>query len=137
MGAKSSLTTRAYQIVVNHRRQILASTVGYPGRWNDKTIVRFDCFATNIHEGKYLGKNEFNLLDDKGKEVSYRGAWILVNGGYLNWSSLICPFKEAISMKEQRWSRWAESVRIDVECTFGILKGNICSVYQMFYFTRF
>jgi hypothetical protein len=48
LGSKSSLTTRAYQIVVNHRRQILASTVGHPGRWNDKTIVRFDGFVPDI-----------------------------------------------------------------------------------------
>ena len=32
-GGKDSHTTRAFQIVVNHRRQIIASTLGYPGRW--------------------------------------------------------------------------------------------------------
>jgi hypothetical protein len=122
-GAKSSLTTRAYQIVVNHRRQILASTVGYPGRWNDKTIVRFDGFVTDIQRGIYLPDNKFSLFNADGEEVEYKGAWILVDGGYLNWSCLICPFKESISLKEQRWSRWVESMRKDVECTFGILKG--------------
>ena len=35
LGSKSSHSTRAYQLVVNHRRQIISSTVGYPGRWND------------------------------------------------------------------------------------------------------
>jgi hypothetical protein len=28
-----------------------------------------------------------------------------------------------MSVKDTRWSKWAESMRKDVECTFGILKG--------------
>lgn len=124
LGAKDSHTTRAFQIVVNHRRQIIASTVGFPGRWNDKTVVRFDGFVTDVQRGLYLKNNKFTLKNSEGKDENYRGAWILVDGGYLNWASLICPFKDTISIKEQRWSRWAESMRKDVECTFGILKGK-------------
>ena len=124
MGSKSSHTTRAYQLVVNHRRQIIASTVGYPGRWNDKTIVRFDVFVTDIQRGLYLKDHKFTLKDSEGEDVNYEGAWILVDGGYLKWSNLICPFKNTMSVKDIRWSKWAESMRKDVECTFGILKGN-------------
>ena len=29
-------------------------------------------------------------------------------------------------MDEIRWSKWLESMRKDVECTFGILKGGWC-----------
>lgn len=40
---KSSHTARSYNITVNHRQQILATTTGHPARWNDKTfIVLFD-----------------------------------------------------------------------------------------------
>jgi hypothetical protein len=42
LGFKSSTTTRTYNLTVNHKRQILHSTTGHPGRWNDKTLVRFD-----------------------------------------------------------------------------------------------
>ena len=37
LGFKSTHTARAYNITVNHRRQILATTTGHPARWNDKT----------------------------------------------------------------------------------------------------
>lgn len=124
LGGKDSHTTRAYQLVVNHRRQILASTVGFPGRWNDTTIVRFDDFVTDIQRGNYLADNVFSLYNEKGQEKKFNGAWILVDGGYPSWTSLICPFKETSSIREARWSRWAESMRKDVECTFGIMKGN-------------
>ena len=125
LGGKSSHTTRAFQIVVNHRRQIIASTVGYPGRWNDQTIVRFDGFVTDIQKGDYLNNHKFKLKNSEGNDENYTGAWILVDGGCLNWSTLICPFKHATSIIEQRWSKWAESMRKDVECTLGILKGKI------------
>ena len=80
---------------------------------------------TDIQRGEYLKDNKFTLKNEKGEEENYTGGWILVDGGYLNWSTLICHLKHSISVKESRWSRWAESMRKDVECTFGILKGII------------
>ena len=124
LGGKSSHTTRAFQLVVNHRRQIIASTVGFPGRWSDKTVVRFDDFITDIQRGKYLEDTEFSLKEANGDDVKYNGAWILVDGGYPTWTTLICPFKDTPSEMEGRWSRWAESMRKDVECAFGIMKGK-------------
>ena len=34
------------------------------------------------------------------------------------------PMKDASLVTEQRWSKWLESMRKDVECTFGIMKGR-------------
>jgi hypothetical protein len=51
LGFKSSHTARSYNITVNHRRQILASTTGHPARWNDKTVVLFDDFIVALNEG--------------------------------------------------------------------------------------
>lgn len=60
---KSSQTTRAYQITVNHRRKILSTTVGMPGRWNDKTVVRFDDFIMGIYNGTLYGDVTYFLQD--------------------------------------------------------------------------
>jgi hypothetical protein len=35
---KLPMPTRTYNITTNHRRRILTSTRGHPGRWNDKTL---------------------------------------------------------------------------------------------------
>lgn len=124
LGGKSTQTTRAFQIVVNHRREIVASTVGHQGRWNYQTTVRIDGFVTDVKSGKYLNQHKFTLKDNEGNDENVTGAWIFVDGGHLNWSSLLCPFKHSCCEQEQRWSRWAESMRKDVECTFEILKGE-------------
>jgi hypothetical protein len=53
-GFKSSLTTRAYNLVCNHRRRILSTSRGAPGSWCDKTLIRFDTFLVDLHQGRIL-----------------------------------------------------------------------------------
>lgn len=38
--------------------------------------------------------------------------------------SLICPFKQYASEAQQEWSKRFESIRKDIECLFGRLKGR-------------
>ena len=150
---KSSLTTRAFNLTVNHRRRILASTLGVPGSWNDKTLVRFDHFLCAIRDGRTLEDAHFELLekreDGEVVAVRYRGVWIMVDNGYLHWPVTVPPLTTPVNAlhtflaplprredkphhahaqketySELRWSKWLESMRKDVECTFGIMKGR-------------
>ena len=83
-----------------------------------------------IKEGRLLNDVEFELYEwmDERKETAtvhrYKGVWLLVDNGYLSWSTTVPPFKETSSRAELRFSQWLESLRKDVECTFGILKGR-------------
>jgi len=125
-GARA-LTTRAFNITVNHRRRILSTTKGYPGRWNDKTLVTFDDFMRGIQDGEKLAHVEFDLCEPSGNQVRlrrYKGAWVMVDNGYLQWPTTIPPIKSPSTFDQLRWSKWLESLRKDVECTFGILKGR-------------
>ena len=128
LGGKSKQTCRSYNLTCNHRRQILHTTPGHPARWNDKTIVLYDELAVGMRAGKLMNDNEFELYDKKANgdliKVKYKGSWLLVDNGYLNWGNTIAPKKSTIFRTEARWSEWLESMRKDVECTFGILKGR-------------
>jgi hypothetical protein len=127
LGGKSKHPTRTYNITVNHRRRILGTTCGHPGSWNDKSLVLFDSFMIGIKRGEIFDDNIFELLeivDGKVVSVKYRGAWIVVDNGYHSWSTTVPPFTKSCVRTEIRWSEWVESMRKDVECTFGILKGR-------------
>jgi hypothetical protein len=50
--------------------------------------------------------------------------WFIVNNGYLDWSCTVPLMKHPTSYQQIRFSEWMESMRKDVECTFGILKGR-------------
>ena len=64
------------------------------------------------------------LSDGTIVEDDYQGAWLLVDNGYLPWSVLVPPSKHSTTYAELRVSKWLESLRKDVECTFGIMKGR-------------
>jgi hypothetical protein len=52
-----------------------------------------------------------------------RGVHLICNNGYLHWPSSICPYKgHKCATLEGYFSSNLESMRKDVECTFGILK---------------
>jgi hypothetical protein len=131
LGYKMSCTARTYNLTVNHRRQILHSTTGHPGRWNDKTLIRFDSFMTELQKGALnstmlfeLRKHSVNAQVEPAATTTIKGAYVIVDNGYLNWSTTVPPIKNTCHRSEIRFSQWLESLRKDVECTFGILKGR-------------
>ncbi len=127
-GFKLPFTACAFNIVVNHRHCILWTTSRFPACWNDKTLATFDCFMSGINNGDFLSDVEFELFkqNESGEVISvkYRGAWLMVDNGYLSWPVTVPPFARSDSILEEKWSKWLESMRKDVECTFGILKGR-------------
>ena len=127
-GPKSSHTTRSFSLTANHRRRILHTCTGGPGRWNDQTMVLYDGFIKGMHEGMHLIDIAFKLKeydrDNKVIETEYRGGYIIVDNGFLSWAITVPPHKHTNDIPSIRWSKWLESMRKDVECTFGILKGR-------------
>ena len=114
-------------MTVNHRRRILCTTRGHPGTWNDRSVVLFDSFIRGIKRGKYMNDHTFQLCelrDGTVVDVTYKGVWIIVDNGYHSWATTVPPFSSSVYQDEVRWSEWLESMRKDVECTFGILKGR-------------
>jgi hypothetical protein len=71
-------------------------------------------FTFKIYERNSSG----NILTAK-----YRGPWLIVDNGYLNWPTTVPPIKQTCSQHEIRFSQWLKSIWKDVEYTFGILKG--------------
>ena len=92
-------------------------------------MVWFDRFITQIRSARSnLQDNAFELLArGRGGEVimvMYKGVYVIVDNGYLNWSCTVPPFTVTSNVDEIRWSKWLESMCKDVKCTFGILKGR-------------
>jgi hypothetical protein len=91
-------------------------------------MVRFDTFLTSIRDGHIVTDNEFDLLsyDKEGNVISvwYKGVYVIVDNSYMAWSCMVPPFSVTNKIDETRWSRQVESMRKDVECTFGILKSR-------------
>ena len=114
LGAKSSLTTRSFSLTANHRRRILHTCPGGPGRWNDQTMVMYDAFIKGLHDGLHLSDIAFTLkeIDHDGNvmETDYCGAYIIVDNGFLSWAVTVPPHKQTNHIPAIRWSQWLESM---------------------------
>lgn len=77
-------------MTVNHWCRILNTTKGYPACFNGKTLLLFDDFDHKLHSGEFNHAHEFKLVDvdNKGEivEIIYKGCYVIVNYGYINWS---------------------------------------------------
>jgi len=93
VGFKVLQTACTYNLIVNHACRILSMSCDHLGSWNDKTLILFDDFAIALHEGTILNDFSFVLLEKSADgsivEVTYKGAWLIVNNGYLNWSTMV------------------------------------------------
>jgi len=79
----------------------------------------------DLHKKKKYHDVKFklrNTINDEIEEIS--GLYVICDGGYHKWRCMQCPVKFSSQKDVCEWSRWLESVRKDIECTFGILKGR-------------
>ena len=122
---KEKFASRAFQICVNNDRRILSTTQGFYGSYADATIVIRDELALNLQMGG-LGKDvEWKLFNSAGVEKHMVGGlYCIVDGGYPNWSTLVSAKSSAAFEPTPLWKKQLESLRKDVECVFGILKGE-------------
>ena len=94
-GFQTKHPTRTYNLTVNHRREILATTNGHPGSLNDKTLVMYDEFVLGIKNGSILDDYEFELLERRGNKIVP-----VVDNGYHNWSVTIPPISNSCRRNE-------------------------------------
>ncbi len=57
-------------------------------------------------------------------EEEFNKTWITVDGIYPQWTRFVKGIKQPVGRKEQRYTKWQEAVRKDIERAFGVLKGT-------------
>ena len=119
---KEKFPSLAFECVTDNRRRVLGVAPVQFGARNDQHIVRLDPTVKQIRKEWYKDV-EWSYFDIEGNELSSKGLYLICDGGYLRWRTLICPYQYSREGTQQGYfSANLESVRKDVECTFGILK---------------
>lgn len=110
------------QCTVTHDKKFIHVTPGFQGARNDKTNVHFDSFINKLRYDPAYTELKYELI---GVDEPISGAYVLSDGGYHAWRALQFPLRHCGGDRDlARWSRRLESVRKDVECSFGMLKGR-------------
>ena len=90
---KEHYPTVAYEVAFTHSRKVISCSKGFPGSNNDKTIVRFDTFVTDIKENRMYEDVEFPVLNENGVEVMLKGLYLICDNGYHKWRCMQNPVK--------------------------------------------
>lgn len=121
---KEHFPTLAFEVFCSYERRIIACSPSFPGAVNDKSIVKFDKYVSQVLRNDIFTRFPYKLCDKDGNEYETEGAYLIVDNGYFEARILQCPEKSVSTLQEIRLTRWIESVRKTVECVFGILKGR-------------
>jgi hypothetical protein len=133
---KESFPTLGFQCICSPNREILYCSLPYLGSYNDITITANDELCQQF-AGGLLDNIRFKVVGEDGIPKWATGGYIIVDGGYADASWLMPPFSPGCSYDEKRWSEWLESVRKDIECTFGIIKARFRMFMNPIQFHKF
>lgn len=119
---KESFPSVAFQCITDNRRRVLGIAPIQYGSRSDKHIVHLDPVVDKIRNGWYQDV-EWEYVTINGEVKKERGVYLICDGGYLRWKVLICPYASTSEVGCRGYFNTnLESVRKDVECTYGILK---------------
>lgn len=131
---KEGYLTLAFEAVVSHTRYIMGVTPAFYGTWNDKIISKFDKNLQRLRNEERYTSFFWSYRDQEGIHCHERGLFFICYGGYNKWKILMPPFKNQIDGTDaQLRSKHVESLRKDVECTFGILKKRFAIMKNKFW----
>ena len=122
---KDSYPSLAFEVITDYNCRILGLFGPQFRSNNDKHILKIDnniCLMTE----SWLSKVKWKYYSQDGSVSSSTGAYLICNNGYICWPTTICPFmgSKMIGRLEDYFTSTVESLRKDVECLFGILKGR-------------
>jgi hypothetical protein len=122
---KESYPSLGFECISDFDRRICHVYGPSFGSRNDKHIVKNDSGVLAVGKGMFSSA-QWTYFDDNGDQQTETGAYLICDNGYLQWRTLICPHmrSETNGEYEKCFSANLESVRKDVECVFGILKGR-------------
>ena len=120
---KEGYPTLAFEVISSHTRRILGYSPAFYGTWNDKIISKMDNNVKKIRLDECYTQYKWTRTTSSGEEVQETGLYFICDGGYNRWKELMPPYKHQLKGSDtEKWSGNVESLRKDVECTFGILK---------------
>ena len=81
-------------MISDHAGRILSATAGFPGTWNDKTIVKYDAYIQALRTDPVYTKQEYKIQEQfqgQPRETTVRGVYLIADGGYHKCTVPVAP----------------------------------------------
>lgn len=120
---KEGVPTLNWLCVCNHRTEFLYVGDARFGAMNDIQVQRNDALCKRLENG-LLDSVEFNMFSADGEMIRCAGGSIITDGGFDKRAYLFEPLHTAVGHDPVLMAEWVESIRKDIECGFGQVKGR-------------
>ena len=105
----------------DHHLWLWHAAYGFAGTLNDINILNLSPLVDRILDGTFQDL-EVDCVPYKIEEEEFKELYILVDGIYPRRNRFVKAVKEPIGVNQQRFTKWQESVRKDIERAFGVLQ---------------
>ncbi len=125
-GSKQGVTL-AFQASVSHTRYCLGISKAHYGTTPDSKIFEMDDFTSYFRNNpeQSMANKRFWTIDDNGIVTEWHGGFLITDGGYDSMALCMDPGSPtSYDYRHVLFREWLESVRKDVECFWGNVKGR-------------
>lgn len=120
---KETFPSLGFECITDFNRRVLSIYGPHFGSRNDMDIVKTDEYVEKVRSKRLFRDAQWKYYNQDGHVRREIGMYLISDNGYLRWPTTICPFtRTSVASPEGYFSTNVESVRKDVECTFGIIK---------------
>ena len=116
--------TLGWQCTVNHHRRCISVSTARMGSVNDVTSCKYEPSVRQLRHNPMYKDLSYQIYNSKGVLSEEKGAWLSVDGGYLEIPELLVGDPSCLEAFMNLWNHFMESERKHVECAFGILKAR-------------
>lgn len=124
VGHKTQYTAVNVAFLVAHNMQILHVSPPFPSTCVDSMIQKLDYSVHQIQTNPMFTQHPVKFQDSSGNTIMREGVTILVDGGYPELKIFQTGGRDYCTYREGSYCACLESVRKDVERTFGVLKSR-------------
>ncbi|KAG7350552.1 plant transposon protein [Nitzschia inconspicua] len=100
---------------------------GWAGTLNDINILNQSPFLRSLTDGVFNELESDVVPYSIGDEI-FDKMFVLVDGIYPRYSRFVKTLKQPVSQSEQRFAKWQEAARKDIERAFGVLQAKFQAV---------
>ena len=98
----------AFQVVAEHSKRIHHISKPFYGATNDITITYQDSYPMMLLSRQIYGDIVYQTYTRTGDITYWKGAYLIVDGGYPKCAMLIDPSIKSYDYDSVMWSEWLE-----------------------------
>ena len=122
---KEKKPTIVLEAIADYHMWFWHAAYGYAGTLNDLNILALSPFLEKLVDGSFEAlEEEAGVVPYNIGSEEFNKMYILVDGIYPRYTRFVHGIKQPATKEEQKYTKWQEACRKDIERAFGVLQSK-------------